>query len=531
MRNFHYPGRSTAYAGEAMVATSSSFASIAALDVLKRGGNAMDAAVTASAVLCVAEPHMTGIGGDCFALIGEPDGTVKGLNASGRASARADADWLKGAGLEAGIGEKGIHSVTVPGAIDGWDRLLKAHGTMGLKEALAPAIKLARDGVPTTPRVAYDWARHAAALSEDEGGRLHFLPGGRAPRAGEVVRYPAFADTLEAIAKGGRDAFYSGPIAEEMVSVLGARGALLTLEDYRAAEADWVEPISTTFEDHDILEIPPSGQGIVALAALNILKRLDIGRFAPDSPERYHLQTEAIRLAFVLRARHVADPAHADVPQAWMLSDALADELASRIDVSRAIADVGGAVPRKHSDTIYLCVVDRNRLAVSFINSVYAAWGTMIVLPRAGFALHNRGSSFSTDPAHPNCIGPRKRPMHTIIPAMARKGGRVAMPFGVMGGDYQPMGQVQVALNMLVYGMDPQEALDFPRFFPEPDTGLLTVEQSVPEPVCKALEARGHRLSSLAEPLGGGQAIAIDWGSGVLSGGSDPRKDGLALGY
>ncbi len=514
-----------------MVATSSTHASLAAIEVLKQGGNAVDAAVTASAVLCVTEPHMTGIGGDCFALIGLPDGTVRGLNASGRAGKAADAEWLKTAGLEAGVSEDSPHTVTVPGAIDGWDRLLKEHGTIDLGQALAPAIKLASSGVPTSPRVAYDWARNAAKLSRDEGAAKHFLLDGRAPRPGEVVRYPSFAQTLERIAREGRDAFYAGETAAEIVDVLAARGGVLSLEDFASAEADWVEPISSEFAGREIFEIPPSGQGITALIALNVLKRLDMGKYDPESPERFHLQTEAMRLAFVLRNRHVADVAHASVPVEHLLSDALADELASRISLDKAINDVDQTVPCRQSDTIYLCVVDKDRLAISFINSVYHAWGSGIVLPKAGFALHDRGRCFSTDPKHPNCIGPRKRPLHTIIPAMAKKDGKIAMPFGVMGGDYQPMGHVQVLLNMYTYGMDPQQAIDFPRVFPEWDTGRLGVEQAVPEPVVKGLAQRGHVIASLSEPLGGGQAISIDWKSGVLAGGSDPRKDGIALGY
>jgi len=512
-----------------MAATSSVPATLAAIDVLKRGGNAVDAAVTASAVLCVSEPHMTGIGGDCFALIGLPDGEVRGLNASGRAALAADADWLSEADIGSGLSEDSVHSVTVPGAIDGWDRLLGEFGTIGLGEALAPAIRLARDGVPTSPRVAYDWARNAAKLSRDEGARQHFLPGGRPPRPGEAMRYPAFADTLELIAREGRDAFYLGPVAEEIVDHLRPRGGLLTREDFAAVEASWVEPIATGFAGREVLEIPPNGQGIVALIALNLLKRLDIGRFAPDSPERFHLQVEAIRLAFVLRNRHVSDPEKARVPADFLLSDALADTLAEQISLERAIGDLEASVPP--SDTVYLCVVDGNRLAISFINSVYSAWGSGIATPRGGFALHNRGQCFSTDPAHPNCIGPGKRPMHTIIPAMVKQDGRVAMPFGVMGGDYQPMGHVQVLLNMYLYGMDPQEAIDFPRVFPEWQTGQLGVEQSVPEAVRRGLAERGHEIAVLSEPLGGGQAIAIDWKTGVLAGGSDPRKDGVALGY
>jgi gamma-glutamyltranspeptidase/glutathione hydrolase len=528
MRNFEIPGRSPAYAANGMAATSSPLATLAALDVLRSGGNAVDAAVTASAVLCVTEPHMTGIGGDCFALIGKPDGTVIGLNGSGRSSREADANWLKASGLTE-IGPNSVHSITVPGAIDAWDRLLREYGTVSLAEALAPAIMHAEKGVPVTPRVASDWPEMAPALAEDEGGRLHCLKDGKAPRAGEVMSYPALARTLGLIAENGRDEFYLGSIAADIVDHIGRRGSLLSRKDFEATEASWVDPISTTFAGHEILEVPPNGQGITALIALNVLSALDLGRYPAESAERRHCEIEALKLAWVLRNRHVADPEYLDVTVEELLSQETADRLTALIDIDRAIDDPALRMQMPRSDTVYLTVVDRDHLAVSFINSLYDAFGSGIITPKTGIALQNRGACFVTTPGHPNCIGPGKRPLHTIIPAMVRRDGNVVMPFGVMGGSFQPMGHIMVMVNRFIYGMDPQEALDFPRVFPE--SGSVLVEDGVPPPVLAGLDEKGHVLVRSAGPLGGGQAIAIDKSSRVLIGGSDFRKDGIALGY
>jgi gamma-glutamyltranspeptidase/glutathione hydrolase len=525
MRSFHFPGRSAAYGANGMAATSSPPATLAALDVLRAGGNAVDAAVTAAAVLCVAEPAMTGIGGDCFALLGFPDGSVKGLNGSGRAAQAADADWLKASGLTA-IPQRSVHAVTVPGAIDAWDTLLKAHGTMTLGEALAPAIALAEAGVPVTPRVAADWLEAAPILLADEGGRTHYLKNGLAPLAGETMTYPALARTLRRLARYGRDGFYCGEVAAEILGHLGRRGSLLTAADIARTRSDWVTPIATAFAGHEVLELPPNGQGMSALIALKILEHFGLRRHDPECPERCHLEIEAMKLAFVLRNRHLADPDFMTVPVAELLSDATAAKLAARIDMERAS---DAALALRLSDTVYLTVVDRDRLAVSFINSLYDGFGSAIVTPVGGITLHNRGACFRADPGHPNCIGPGKRPLHTIIPAMARKDGRIDMSFGVMGGDYQPMGHVTVAVNRYVYGMDPQQAIDWPRCFPR--GGEVEVEAGVAATVRRGLAARGHRLVDRAKPLGGGQAIAIDRRNGLLVGGSDPRKDGLALGY
>lgn len=525
MRNFQLPGRSPALAANAMAATSSPLATLAALDVLRTGGNAADAAVAASAVLCITEPHMTGIGGDCFVLVGEPSGNVLGLNGSGRASRRADAAWLAASGLSE-IPRRSVHAITVPGAIDAWDQLLRRCGTMTLGACLAPAIALAENGVPTTPRVARDWPEDAPALAADSGATRHYLVDGEAPKLGHIMRYPALANTLKLIAREGRDAFYKGAIARDIVETITPMGSLLDLEDFAAHRSDWVEPISAEFAGHEILEIPPNGQGLTALIALNILGNFGLKSLDPAGPQRMHLEIEALKLAWHFRNRHIADPAHADVPVAELLSPAFAQKLAGLIDPRKCL-DIATVLPQ--SDTVYLTVVDKNRLAISLINSVYDGFGSAIVTPASGIALQNRGAGFVTRPGHPNCIGPSKRPLHTIIPAMVRHKGVVDMSYGVMGGDYQPMGHMVVAANRYVYAMDPQECLDFPRYFPK--AGDVRVEAGVAPSAAADLAAIGHKVVPSAGPLGGGQAIAIDRVSGLLIGGSDPRKDGLALGY
>jgi gamma-glutamyltranspeptidase/glutathione hydrolase len=528
MRNFHNPGRSPVYVAGACAATSSPQSTLAALDILRAGGTAADAAVAASAVLCITEPPMTGIGGDCFALIGQADGTVTGLNGSGRASRHATADWLKASGLSE-IATDNIHAVTVPGAVDAWQALLDKHGSMSLGEVLQPAIKLAREGCPVGPRTASDWAGLEDFIAQDEGGRMHYLPGGKAPAAGQVIAYPALAETLETIARTGRDGFYKGAVAEDIVKTLQAKGSLIDMEDLAATQSTWVTPISTVFRGKEILEIPPNGTGLTALVALNILERFEIEKYAPESVERRHLEIEALRLAWIIRNRHIADPDFAEVPVDELLSDKMADTLAAQVSMDKAIAEPEQAVPMPGSDTVYLTVVDENRMAVSFINSIYHGFGSGIVTPETGILFQNRGAGFVATPGHPNCIGPAKRPLHTIIPAMVRENGKIIQSFGVMGGAYQPMGHIAVMVNRFVYGMDPQEALDFARAFHE--DGVVGVEDGVPDTTVEGLRKLGHTVERKEEPYGGGQIIAIDPVSGVLCGGSEPRKDGLALGF
>lgn len=520
-----WSGRSLAFAQKAMAATSSPAATLAALEVMKNGGNAVDAAVAASAVLCIAEPHMTGIGGDCFAILAWPDGKRLGLNGAGRSARAASAEWLRQSGLSA-IAPYSIHAVTVPGAIDAWDTLLQAHGTLSLGEALQPAIALAEQGVPTGPRVARDWPGLVDVLARDPGASAHYLLGGRAPLAGEVMRYPALAKTLRLIASQGRDAFYEGEIAADMIATLRGKGSLLAAEDFAATRADWVAPISTRFHGAEIWEIPPPGQGLAVLIALNILGHFELARLEPESPQRKHLEIEALKRAWALRGRHIADPGFAEIPVDELLSAEFAARLAASIAPHRA-QDIAVALPP--SDTVYLAVVDANRLCCSFINSIYWGFGVGITTGKTGITFQNRGAGFSCAPGHPNVIAPAKRPLHTIIPALATKDGRADMVFGVMGGDFQPMGHVNMVLNAYVHGLDPQTALDLPRLVPSGH--VVECEDGIGEAVKRDLARRGHRIVAAEEPLGGGQIIRIDPRTGLLSGGSDPRKDGFAAGF
>jgi len=527
MRDFERPGRSTAYAEHGMAATSHPAATLTALDVLRAGGNAIDAAVAAVAVKCVVEPGMTGIGGDCFVLLGRPDGEVVALNGSGRAPAAASAQRL----AELGVTDlhESVHAVTVPGAIDAWQRLLDAHGTKGLDELLQPAIGYAEKGFLVTPRVAFDWAGMTDRIALSEGGRRYYMTSGTAPVVGQKVRLPALARTLRTIASHGRDAFYAGELAERMVAFLKSQGGLHTLDDFATAGGAFVTPIKTSYRGLDVFECPPNGQGIITLLMLNILEGMELGGLDPNGARRLHLEAEATRLAMRERDACVADPAQVHVPVDRLLDKGYAAQLRSLINPKRALDLAPAPAEVAHADTVYLTVVDRDRNVVSFINSLFEGFGSGLACAETGVLFHNRGKSFSLDAAHPNAIAPGKRPMHTIIPALAQKDGVPVMGFGVMGGHFQPVGQTHVLTNVLDFGMDPQDAIDAPRAFAH--EGVMQVERGVPGSVAEELARRGHQVVPAAKPLGGGQMIMVDHARGVLIGGSDPRKDGIALGY
>jgi gamma-glutamyltranspeptidase/glutathione hydrolase len=525
-RDFQLPGRSPVIAYEGMVATSHPLASLAAIEALRAGGTAADAAVTAVAVLCVVEPHMTGIGGDCFCMLQAPGKPVWGYNGSGRAGARASLDALMAQGIRA-IASGSIHAVTVPGTIDAWAAILEAHGRFSLDRALAPAIRYAESGFPVASRVAWDWAWEVDKLRADSGAARHFLFDGRAPGDGDVVKLPALARTLETIAAKGPRAFYEGPIADDMVATVAARGSFLAAEDFAGHRGETVAPITTNYRGLDILELPPNTQGLTALVLLNILERFDLAALDPLGPDRFHLALEAARLAYAVRDTHIADLAfmRAEVPA--LLDKRFAAELAVRIGRARRVPLP--SAPSPGSDTVYLTVVDRDRMAVSLINTLYSHFGVGICTEKTGIMLTNRGACFVVDPEHPNTFGPNKRPMHTVIPALAFRAGRCDLSFGVMGAHYQPMGHAQVVTNMVDYAMDVQAAIDAPRaFFVGPTT---VVERGLPGASVEGLRARGHEVALAPAPWGGAQAIRIDWERGVLIGGSDPRKDGCALGY
>ncbi len=452
------------------------------------------------------------------------------LNGSGRAPAAASIDWYEQHGIAA-VDDTGAHSVTIPGAVGAWETLLAAHGTRGLDELLQPAIRFAAEGWPVHHRVAFDWAMNADKLRKN--GADPFLPGGAAPPAGTVFKQPALAETLRAIARGGARAFYEGPVAEDMVARLQAAGGLHTLADFAAGRtaAAFVEPIHIAWRGYDVWQCPPNGTGLIALMLLGILEGLPI-EADPLAVARLHRHSEAARLVYRDRDAFLADPDHAAVPVEALLSPTYLAGLRRLIDPARALAALpraGEAVLPPHRDTTYLCVVDREGNACSFINSLFKAFGSGLLAPRSGVMLHNRGAGFVVQRGHPNCIAPFKRPMHTIIPSLLTKDGEAVMPFGVMGGHYQPMGQSWFLTNLLDYGLDIQQALDLPRLFPS--GGQLELERGIPSAVARQLAAMGHHPVEVVRPHGGGQAIWIDRAAGTLVAGSDPRKDGLALGY
>ncbi|SDH45962.1 gamma-glutamyltransferase family protein [Roseospirillum parvum] len=527
-RDFQVPGRSPVLATNGLVATSHPLATAAALEVLRRGGNSMDAAICAVALLSVAEPHMTGPGGDCFVLHAPAGGAPVAYNGSGRAPAAADADLLQLNGLSA-IPHRSALAVTVPGAVEAWARLAADHGRLGLDALLAPAIDLARAGCPVAPRVADDWAKEVPVLAGDPVSRELLLPGGRPPGVGETFTNPPLAEALAAIAEQGPDAFYKGWIAEDLLDTLAARGGWHAAEDFAAHRGEYVEPIATEYGGKRILECPPNGQGLTALLALNILKGFDLAGSAPLGAMRLHLQAEALRLAYADRNAFIADPEHAEVPVDDLLGEAYARHRRAAIDPAQAMGELPRLDWPPHRDTVYLCVVDGDGAATSFINSIFDAFGSAITGPRSGITLHSRGAGFVLTPGHPNRLAGGKRPMHTIIPGLVMEGDQPLMPFGVMGGQYQAAGHVHFLTNWLDFGMDVQAALDLPRAFHF--AGRHEVERGIPEATVQALRSLGHVVTRAEAPIGGGQAILIDRARGVLWGGSDPRKDGCALGW
>jgi gamma-glutamyltranspeptidase/glutathione hydrolase len=526
MRDFQFPGRSPVFAANGLCATSHPLAAKAAVSVLEAGGNAVDAAIAGAVLLGICEPQMTGLGGDCFALV-KPAGSEEpvALNGSGRAPKALDAADLRARGL-AKVPEYGPEAVTLPGAVDAFCRLSERFGSWGLDRVLAPAIRYAEEGVPVAPRVAFDWEEGADVLQGV--ARECFLTGGEPLRAGQIFRAPRQAEVLRRIAKHGARAFYEGEVAEDMVAALKARGGVHTPEDFAAVEASWGAPIGGSYRGVELLEHPPNGQGATAILLANILGHFDLKALDPFGAERAHLEAEATKLAYDARNRFIADPAETTRLD-HMLSPETARRLAGLIDPGRVIADPRKTSEAVHRETIYITVVDRDRMAVSLIYSIYHAFGSGIASEKFGILMHNRGAGFTLEQGHPNEAKGGKRPMHTIIPAMLRKGGRVLMPFGVMGGAYQATGHVRVLMNIVDYGMDPQAAIDAPRCFA--GEGALEIERGYAPEVRQALAGLGHSVTVRNAPLGGAQAILIDPATGVLQGASDPRKDGCALGY
>jgi gamma-glutamyltranspeptidase/glutathione hydrolase len=531
--------RSPAVGRHGMIATSQSLASAEGLRVLMAGGTAVDAAVTAAGVLAVVEPAMNGPGGDLFALVYDPaSGQVHGLDACGASGARCTPAEFERRGLTA-MPASGPLPVTVPGVVDGWHRLLTRFGTRSLGDVLEPAIRHARDGFPVQELAAAEWQAARDRLAQDEAAARTFLPDGRAPRHGELFANPRLARSLEQIAREGRDAFYQGALAHAIVADLQSRDGLLDLDDFAAQGASWVEPIRTTYRDCEVVEMPPSTQGFVALEMLNIMEGFDIAALRHNSADYLHVLAEARQIAFADRGAHLADRARmGDGLLPLLISKDYARtrraEIAMRRTGTYAPAAGGTGTPRDfagqdHGDTVYLTVVDRQGMVVSFIQSIFAAFGAGIVAGETGITLHNRGSGFTFEAGHVNQVGPRQRPLHTLVPAMLLQQGRPWVSFGVMGGDNQAQAHAQVVANLVDFGMHIQQAGEAARVRHQGTT--LAVESGI-DPVVRAeLDARGHATVDGRGAMGGFQGVMIDPESGVLLGGSDVRKDGLAIGW
>ncbi|MAI58294.1 MAG: gamma-glutamyltransferase [Rhodobacteraceae bacterium] len=525
MRDYHLPGRSAVFSSNGLCATSHPLAAKTAIDILQRGGNAMDAAIAGAVILGFCEPQMAGIGGDCFVLF-SPAGSheIKAMNGSGKAPMGLSSDMLRDKGHNS-IPKQGVEAVTIPGAIDAFCQLSCDWGKLGINALLAPAVHYAKEGIPVAPRVGHDWNNavhklHPSALDK-------FSWSGKAPNVGDTFTAKGQAVALNEIQRKGRDGFYTGAVAEDMVFSLNALGGKHTMEDFAQQKAFYTNPISGSYKYANLVEHPPNGQGATAILMLNILSEFDLSKFEPFGAERAHLEAEATKLAYDLRNRIIADPNHTNALDE-MLSMQTAKNLAGMIDLKKAQPNLSALSEASHKDTIYITVVDKDRMIVSLIYSIFDSFGSGIASNQYGILFHNRGAGFNLIKGHPNELKPGTRPMHTIIPAILRSKEKIILPFGVMGGQYQPVGHARIVSNFIDYNLSLQEAIDAPRSFS--DQGLMKVERGYAPRVAQQLKEMGHNVTQDMEAIGGSQAIYIH-GSGVLEGASDPRKDGCALGY
>ena len=517
-----------------MVVTSQPLAALSGVEILRAGGNAIDAAVGVAAMLNVIEPMATGVGGDAFAIIYQArTGKMLGLNASGRSAYGATLEeYRRRLGEDAKeIPSGSILAVTVPGSVDGWSAAIERCGRMTLKDVLAPAIQAAEEGFPVAPQTALTWRewQHALTPCADSVNTWLTSPAG-APRPGEIFKCPALANTLRSIAEDGRDAFYRGPIAESIVSFSEQNGGLLNSADFAAHSSTWVDPISINYRGYDILELPPNGQGVAVLEALQIIANDDLRALHHNSPRTIHLQLEAIKSALWDSKQFVTDPTFSDSELEKLLSARYAERRRLEISDDRALRQPEQA-SAANGDTVYLCVADNEGNVVSFINSIFFPWGTGLTVGDTGVVLQNRGSSFSLDAGHANRVEPHKRPRHTIIPAMMMENGKPLMAFGFVGGDVQPQGQLQFLNNVIDFGMNLQDALDAPRWRYETADGSVGLETAIPDETAKSLKHRGHEIAGSKGFFGGGQALFIHPEYGTFQGGSDSRRDGCAIGF
>ncbi|GHA29836.1 gamma-glutamyltranspeptidase [Devosia pacifica] len=526
-RDFMVPGKSVALAENGMAATSHPLATLTAVDILRAGGNAVDAAIAGVALQCVIDPHMTGIGGDCFALYAPAGKPLTAFNGSGRSPAGIDAEALRAKGWSS-IPDLAVDAVTIPGAVDAWCQLSETHGTLGLDQVLAPAIKAAEEGFVITPRVALDWARYAFRLEGDDAAKRQFLPKGRAPKIGERLTNPKLAATLRRIGAEGRSAFYEGEVAADIVAALKSHGGVHTDSDLAGHAGFFTDPIGAAYRGKTLNECPPNGQGLAALIITRILEGFDLAGDRYTEADRIHLLAEATKAGYRQRDALISDPETMTASVEDILSDQHINRLRELISLDTATGPEAWDLP-VHRDTVYLTVVDRDGNAISLINSLFFAFGSGIYAPNAGVLLQNRGAGFSLKADHPNSLAPNKRPFHTIIPAIVSEAGRPLMTLGVMGGQYQATGHAHMMSQVFDRGLDIQAASDQPRsFFVDGELGL---EPTISDAVRQDLNARGHATRIVDEPIGGCQAIMIDYERGVLWGASDHRKDGIALGY
>lgn len=531
--------RSVVMARNGVVATSQPLAAQAGLRMLLQGGNAVDAAVATAAALNVVEPGSTGIGGDMFAIAHlAKTGEMVGINGSGRAPRAATLEAFTSRGHKT-IPMTGILSVSVPGTVDGWDQLLKRAGTMSLGQVLQPAIEYAEDGFAVSEVIAWQWATNRSKLESDEDSARTWLVAGKTPRPGSIFRNPNLGNTLRRVAEEGRDGFYRGEVARAIEEKSRALGGFLTAADLADHTSSWVELIHTSYRGHEVYELPPNGQGVAALEMLNIMEGYDLASLGPDSPEYWHLMVEAKKLAYSDMAAHLADPDFYPVPTQELTSKEYAERQRARIDPRKASGIPSSGIAygdpmlgrMEEGDTVYITAADRHGNMVSFINSLFNGFGSGVTAGETGVVLQNRGALFSLDPRHPNRVEPGKRPYHTIIPGFAMKDGRPWLSFGVMGGDQQSQAHAQVLVNMIDLGMNVQAAGDAARFHHSQTANTLALESSIGASVRKELEQMGHRLVEETGSFGGYQAIMLDADSGAWLAGSDPRKDGAAIGY
>ena len=527
-------GRSMVISRRGVVSAENPLAAQAGASVLAHGGNAVDAAVATNAAMGVIEPMMNGIGGDLFAIVYDAKtGKLYGLNASGWAPAGLSIEFLKSKGISK-MPQAGIQSVTVPGAVDGWSKLLARFGTRKFSEVLAPAIYYAREGFPVPEWDAAYWVEEVDLLKQDKNAAATYLPDSRAPRVGEIFRNPDLARSLEAIASGGRDAYYKGESAKSIVALSATLGGTMTLEDLADYSSEWVEPIATTYHGWTVYEIPPNGQGIAALEMLNIMEQFSLAQFGHNSTDALHAIIEAKKLAYADMYRYVADPKFSQVPVQGMLSKEYAAQRVKLVDMAKANCDVLPGEPQlaTSGDTTYLTVTDGDGNMVSLIQSNYSGFGSGLVADGTGFALQNRGGLFSLDPNSPNKLAGHKRPLHTIIPGFMSN-GQERIAFGIMGGFNQAQAHAQFVSNVVDFGMNIQEALEAARFSKYTFAGCdVYLEDRIPLAVRDGLTARGHKINlhgAYSATMGGGQAVQRDISSGVNYGASDPRKDGEAI--